>query len=210
MSRNQFELKTSFLHCYDNTRLEDRRGNPAYDPLQKFRIFLDGLNSSCKGHYVHVPIQLIAVNESVIGRENRTKLVQYIPNKHHELGVELYSIIASSTGYPVHTMVYCSKQRSAPASEHGHSYNVVMKLLPEANSETKGYDPFVDNFYTSPTVAQQLHENEVQLTESLRSSRCASLPASGKIISLGNCVGNVTRFMAKNIFAVINTALNWN
>ena len=32
----------------------------------------------------------------------------------------------------------------------------------------------------------------------------------GKIISLGTCVGNVARFMTRNIFAVINSAMNWN
>ena len=33
--------------------------------------------------------------------------------------------------------------------------------------------------------------------------------ACGKIISLGNCVGNVVRLMTTNIFAVINSAMNW-
>ena len=32
----------------------------------------------------------------------------------------------------------------------------------------------------------------------------------GKIISLGNCVGNVTRLMTRNTFAVVNSATNWN
>ena len=32
----------------------------------------------------------------------------------------------------------------------------------------------------------------------------------GKIISLGNCVGNVARLMTRNTFAVINSAMNWN
>lgn len=32
----------------------------------------------------------------------------------------------------------------------------------------------------------------------------------GKIISLGNCVGNVARLMTRNIFAVVNSAMNWN
>ena len=32
----------------------------------------------------------------------------------------------------------------------------------------------------------------------------------GKIISLGNCVGNVCRLMTRNLFAVINSAPTWN
>ena len=150
----QLSFVLSFLHCYDNTKQEARRGNPSYDPLHKFRIVLDGLNSSCKRHYV--PGQLIAIDESLTGMKNRTELMQYIPNKHHQKwGVKLYSITESSTGYPMH-MVYCGKQRSAPASEHGHSYDAVMQLLSEANLKNKGYQLFVDNFYTSPTLAQLL------------------------------------------------------
>ena len=32
----------------------------------------------------------------------------------------------------------------------------------------------------------------------------------GKIISLGNCVANVARLMTRNIFTIINSAMNWN
>lgn len=34
--------------------------------------------------------------------------------------------------------------------------------------------------------------------------------ACSKIISLGNCVGNVTRLMTRNTFGVVNFATNWN
>lgn len=32
----------------------------------------------------------------------------------------------------------------------------------------------------------------------------------GRIISLGNCVGNVTRLMTRNLFAIINSRASWN
>ena len=88
-----------------------------------------------------------------------------------QVGVNLYSITESSTGYPMHMMVYYGKQRSAPAAEHGHSYDVVMKLLYEANLKNKGYHLVVDNFYTSPALAQHLQESKVMLTGSLRPNR---------------------------------------
>lgn len=37
--------------------------------------------------------------------------------------------------------------------------------------KNKGYHLFADNFYTSPTLAQHLHESEVMLTGSLRPNR---------------------------------------
>lgn len=81
MSRNNFQLISKYLHCFDNTRPEAKRDNALYDPLHKFRLVLDALNCSCKKHYI--PKQLISIDESLIGLNNRTELIQYIPNKHH-------------------------------------------------------------------------------------------------------------------------------
>ena len=33
---------------------------------------------------------------------------------------------------------------------------------------------------------------------------------AGKIISLGNCIGNVTRLMSRNLYVVINSSRSWN
>ena len=51
-------------------------------------------------------------------------------------------------------MVYCGKKCSQPCSQFGHSYDVVKELMTEAGLLNKGYHLFVDNFYTSPTLAQ--------------------------------------------------------
>lgn len=114
MSRNNFQLISKYLHCFDNTRPEVKKDNALYDPLRKSRLVLDALNCACKKHYI--PKQLISTDESLIGLKNRTELIQYIPNKHHhKWGVKLYAVTESSSGYPLHTMVYCRKKRSQPA-----------------------------------------------------------------------------------------------
>lgn len=170
MSRNLYQLISKFLHCHDNTREEARRDSPRYDPLHKFRLLLDSLNSSCKRYYV--PERLLSIDESLIGLKNRTELIQYIPNKHHhKWGVKLYAVTESQTGYPLHTTVYCGKRRAPAASELGHSYDVVFDLLTQAGLLNKGYHLFVDNFYTSPTLADHLFSNDTLLTGTLRSNR---------------------------------------
>ena len=170
MSRNNFQLISKYLHCFDNTRPEAKRDNALYDPLHKFRLVLDALNCSCKKHYI--PKQLISIDESLIGLKNRTELIQYIPNKHHhKWGVKLYAVTESSSGYPLHTMVYCGKKRSQPASQFGHFYDVVRELMLEASLFHKGYHLYVDNFYTSPTLAEFLYTQRTLLTGTLRANR---------------------------------------
>ena len=104
--------------------------------------------------------------------KDRTELIQYIPNKHHhKWGVKLYSLSDSATRFPLHTMAYCGTKRLQPPSEFGHSYDVVKELMTEAGLLNKGYHLFVDNFYTSPTLAQYLHSKKTLLTGTLRSNR---------------------------------------
>lgn len=77
----------------------------------------------------------------------------------------------SRTGYPLHTSVYCGKMRSGPSSQFGHSYNVVKDLLTKAGLFHKGYHLFVDNFYTSPTLAEFLFGKETLLTGTMHANR---------------------------------------
>ena len=170
MSRNTFQLISRFLHCSDNTSDQAKRDSPNYDPLHKFRLLLDSLNSGCKRYYV--PKQFISIDESLIGMKNRTELIQYIPNKHHhKWGVKLYSVTESSTGFPLHTKVYCGKRGEDPPSDNGHSYDVVDILINNSGLTHKGYHLFVDNFYTSVTLAEHLYEKGVMLTGTMRSNR---------------------------------------
>lgn len=170
MPRNVYQLISQFLHLSDNSRPEAQRDSERYDPLYKFRVVLDGLNDGCKRYFV--PRQLISIDESLIGLKNRTELIQYIPNKHHhKWGVKLYAVTDSATGYPLHTTVYCGKKRSGASSQFGHSYDVVKDLMTKAGLFNKGYHLFVDNFYTSPTLAEFLFKNQTLLTGTLRANR---------------------------------------
>ena len=160
MSRNNFQLISKYLHCFDNTRPDAKRDN----------TLLHALNSSCKKHYISK--QLISIDESLIRLKNRAELIQYIPNKHHhKWGVELYAVTESSSGYPLHTMVYCGKKHSQPASQFGNSYDVVRELMLETSLFNKGYHLYVDNFYTSPTLAEFLYTQKTLLTGTLRANR---------------------------------------
>ena len=88
------------------------------------------------------------------------------------MGLKLYFVTETSSGYPLLADVYFEKKPSRQASEFGHSYNVVKELLTHANSLNKGYHRYdVDNFYTSPVLAEHFLTPKTLLTGSLRSNR---------------------------------------
>ena len=67
----------------------------------------------------------------------------------------------------------------------------------------------------SSSVISATNKRISSLQEDLASLLAASLSSHpvrklasvcGKIISLGNCVGNLSRLMSRNVFAVINSA----
>ena len=104
--------------------------------------------------------------------KNRSELMQDIPNKHHhKWGMKLYSVTDSATGFALHTLIYCGKKCSRPSPEFGHSYDAVDELITEAGLFNKGYHLFVDNFYTSPTLAEYLYSKRPLLTGTLHSNR---------------------------------------
>lgn len=76
----------------------------------------------------------------------------------------------SGTSYPLHTSVYCGKKLSGPSSLFGHSYDVVKVLLTKAGLFNKGYQLFVDNFYTSSILAKFLSDKKTLLTGILRAN----------------------------------------
>ena len=169
MLRNLFQLISKFLHCNNNTSEEARSDSPSYDPLHKFRLLLDSLNCSCK-HYD--PERLLSIDESLIGLKNRTELIRYIHKKHHhKWGVKLYALMESQSGFPLHITVFCRKRGSPPASEFVHSYDVVFDLLTQAGLLNKGCHLIVDNFYTSPTLAEHLFSKGILVTGTLWSNR---------------------------------------
>ena len=85
----------------------------------------------------------------------RSKFRQYIRTKPTKW-VFKYWILADPTGYTCDFNVYCGRHRTAPLSEHGLSYDVVMELVRPI--QFQGYSLFVNNFYTSPALVHALKE----------------------------------------------------
>jgi len=89
---------------------------------------------------------------------------QYIPSKRHKYGVK---IVCATSGYVWNALVYSGK--SDPIPDLGHSERVVMKTMEKQLDG--GHILFVDNFYTTLPLSQELLKRKTLLCGTLRQNR---------------------------------------
>ena len=145
MTCQRFELIGTFLHIVTTEEEEASKE----DPLRKIRPLYDHIKQRCFDLYQ--PLQQLSVDERMVKSKARTHFVQYMKNKPVKWGFK-YWVIADASGYTVDFDLYTGKSAD---SERGRlACNVVLKLAQPFCFQ--GYEIFVDNFYTSPTLFVEL------------------------------------------------------
>ena len=134
------------------------------DRLLKLRAVCDRLLGQFQAAYI--PGKELSIDESMVLWRGRLMFRQYIPGKRHKYGVKIYMLCATS-GYVWNALVYSGK--SDPISGLGHSESVVLKLI-EKRLDC-GHTLFVDNFYTSFPLSQELLKRKTLLCGTLRRNR---------------------------------------
>ena len=171
MCRDRFELLLTFFHMVDSTNLP-RPGQAGYDPCARFEPIVEHANNQFRHHYT--PHREICVDESRIGTKSRTQLIQYLPNKHHhKWGIKLFMLSDSVTSYLFGFLVYKGKRGNDQQGNAGRglAHRVVMRLLNLDNYLRKGYHLFVDNFFTSFPLINELAESLTHLTGTVRHNK---------------------------------------
>lgn len=167
-SRNRFESLLQFFHLVDNRNLP-RPGEPNYDPSAKFQPLVDHANRVFRTHYT--PHRELSVDESLIGTKSRSKLTQYLPNKHHHRwGIKLWMLCDSVSKYCLGFSCYKGKLDDGKA-EHGLAHKVVIDLLKLGPYLNKGFSLYVDNFFMSLPLADNLFSNMTYVTGTMRRNR---------------------------------------
>ena len=164
MSRNKFEGLMAFLHVVDKeteTRLKDNK-----DKLLKVRPLYDHINDQCQKFCQ--PEKEVSIDEKMVRSKARFSFKQYIRNKPTKWGFKLWCLCNARNGYTVTFSIYRGKTGEV-ASNKGLSYDVVFHLM--KNYLNQGYSLYVDNFYTSPTLASDLFEQKTHITGTLDRNR---------------------------------------
>ncbi|XP_056090430.1 piggyBac transposable element-derived protein 4-like isoform X2 [Rhinichthys klamathensis goyatoka] len=150
MSRSRFQAISWNLHLCDpeddreNSR---KKGTEAYDRLFKIKPLYNDIVLACKT-YFH-PDRQLAVDERM-------------------WGYKLYVLADSACGYTWNFFVYEGKSSSATGK--GLSYDSVMQLL-DLSLLGKGYQLFMDNFYTSPCLFLDLLSKKTLACGTIRTNR---------------------------------------
>ncbi|KAF8785039.1 PiggyBac transposable element-derived protein like [Argiope bruennichi] len=167
MSERRFALLMKFLHFTNNATIDT--SNHPQPGLRKIYEVYEALNRKFKSSYI--PECEVTVDESLLLYKGRLVFKQYLPKKKSKFGVKFYQLCESSTGYIWNSLVYTG--RDMPLWQNANNYssttNIVMTLM--ENLLGKGYCVTLDNFYTSPELAEILITNKTDVYGTLRSYR---------------------------------------
>lgn len=166
MSRNRFELLSSFLHFNDNST-EIQRGQPGYDPLHKVRLLLDMTNPLYLAAYA--PERELAIDESMIKFKVRIFFQQYLSAKPTKWGIKQFAICESDSGNALKFLLYTGKTTFKVDREMGFADQVVTKST--KGFENKGHRLYADNFYTSPLLCKKLESEQIKLCGTVKPNR---------------------------------------
>ncbi|XP_045456049.1 piggyBac transposable element-derived protein 4-like [Melitaea cinxia] len=198
MSRDKFYLILRALSVQRNERNES---------LFKVKDLIDLFNDSINA--IYYPVKELTIDESLILWKGRLAFRQYLKGKAHKYGVKLY-ILADANGIILKIHVYAgSKDQLVGGRNH---VKKVIKLLMQKYLD-KGHALYLDNFYTSVGIADELLDKNTYVTGTLRPNRVGN-PALVKNtpLSLGeSCIAHnnkkivVTKWKDKREILFIST-----
>ena len=161
LSRERYQALSAFLHVADPTN------EIPGEKLRKVNEFVASFKERCK--ILYQPFQKLAVDERMVKSKHRSGIKQSMKDKPTKQGLKLWVLADSANGYTVDFNIYIGKDAAKESSEHGLSYDVVMELMqPFLN---QGYHLYLDNFYTSPQLVEDLFERGTLSTGTVKVNR---------------------------------------
>lgn len=159
MSRNRFENILQCLCFYDAD--VDRTDHRMHKIDQVLHQILENFNKAFS------PGKGLSLDEAMVLFRGRLLFRQYIKSKAHKYGIKLYEL-CTTDGFILNIIIYGGKG-TVRDDGNSHTYQVVMELMDKFLN--KGHTIFLDNFYNSVFLAEQLLEKDTGICGTLRSDR---------------------------------------
>ncbi|CAI6371956.1 unnamed protein product [Macrosiphum euphorbiae] len=157
MSRNRFEILMGMLHFSDNTTADTT------NRLYKLGTVIDDI--IINSNHCMQPLKDLCIDESLVKFMGRLAFKQYIKNKRDRFGVKEFKLCIPPC-YTIALKIYAGKEAS-PESSVGTK--IVMELgEPFLDC---GRTLYVDNWYSSVELAEQLKTRKTHLVGTIRSNR---------------------------------------
>ena len=150
LSRDRFFQIFGMLHV----------GESDGEKKEKIQPLMDKLLPLYRRYYI--PHQAIAVDESVISFKGRVGFRQYLKGKPHPWGIKAFVLSDSTNGYLYNVCIYYGKNTELVRPDLPHTVRVVLTMT--EGLEQKGYDLYIDRFYSSPLLAEELTAQGITIT----------------------------------------------
>ncbi|KAM4045341.1 piggyBac transposable element-derived protein 4-like [Anomaloglossus baeobatrachus] len=168
--RSRYEILMRFWHFNDNSQCLPRNA-PEHDRLYKLRPIIEEFTETFLR--IYTPTQNISIDESLVKFKGRLHLKQFIPSKRARFGIKLYKMCESSPGYTSAFRIYEGKDsqlnpQGCP-TYLGTSGKIVWELI--SPFLQKGYNLYVDNYYSSIPLFKSLVECNIGACGTIRKNR---------------------------------------
>lgn len=163
MPRDRYIQILRYLHFHDN---QDEAEDSDH-PLVKIKFVIDYLQR--KFFEALIPGKNLCIDESLLLWKGRLRFKQYIPLKRNRFGIKLFEIVDCETGFVLGFIVYTGANTDYNKFGLGITGDIVAHFLQPYFY--KGHVMYVDNWYTSPTLAEFLHERETGLCGTVKANR---------------------------------------
>lgn len=166
MSRTRFLQILRYLHFADNT-LAPPRDSADYNKLYKIQPFLDLVIA--RFQEVYTPERQLAIDETLIKFKGKVHFRQFIPIKPGRFGIKAFTLAESTSGYVLNSKIYTGKENNEVQKDLGRK--AVMSVLQPYLD--KGFYAFMDNYYTSVALFEELEERKTLACGTVRANRVA-------------------------------------
>lgn len=158
MGRNRFEMILRCMCFYnENDDLSKR--------MHKISNITEHILENIRK--VYYPGRNLSIDEALLLWRERLIFRQYIPNKAAKYGIKLYEL-CTPDGYVLNIIIYSGKGTVQQGSR-GHASSVVHEIMqPYLN---KGHTIYVDNYYSSVELAEDMLRNRTHVVGTLRNNR---------------------------------------
>ena len=169
MTRTQFERILANIHLVDNSI-------PSQDPLNKIRPMLNMIE--CNFMHVYTPKKNLSVDEASCPFKGRLGFKMYNPRKPARFHIRLYQVCEADSGYCIGLEVFTGNKNSEcikisrpidPTSNV--TTKLVLGLLEKCKLLDKGYHIYMDNYYSSPDLMEELYLRSTFSAGTCRSNR---------------------------------------
>lgn len=116
---------------------------------------------------MYKPQRQLAIDETLIKFKGKVHFRQYLPMKPGRFGIKAFTLAESSTGYLLNGKIYTGKEGNVVERDLGKKA-VLCVMEPFLD---KGYYVFMDNYYTSVALFEELEERKTLACGTVRSNR---------------------------------------